>query len=151
MPIQAIPTASKRLRILGDEEIDALYGRPRFTPDERQEYFAFSPPELAALEQFRSHPSRLYSMLQLGYFKARQQFFVVDLREVDEDIRYLQEHYFPTTRFHAVEVTKVTRLKQQRVILGLCHYRYCDAAARQHLADKARQAARVCAKPVYIF
>jgi hypothetical protein len=28
MPIQAIPTASKRLRILGDEEIDALYGVP---------------------------------------------------------------------------------------------------------------------------
>src|SRR5262249_61723240 len=57
---------------LGDEEIDALYGRPRFTPDERQEYFAFAPAELAALGQFRSHPSGLYSLLQLGYFKARQ-------------------------------------------------------------------------------
>ena len=29
---------------------------PRFTPDERQEYFTFSPPELTALEQFHSHP-----------------------------------------------------------------------------------------------
>src|SRR5919201_5967845 len=106
MPVQAIPTTPKRLRILGDEDIDALYSRPRFTPDERQEYFAFSPPELAALEPFRSHSSRLYSMLQLGYFKARQQFFVIDLREVDEDIRYLQERYFAPTRFQAVEVTK---------------------------------------------
>jgi hypothetical protein len=101
MPVQAIPTIPKRLRILGDEEIDALYGRPRFTPDEQQEYFAFSPPELAALAQFHSRPSRLYSMLQLGYFKARQQFFVFSLREVDEDIRYLQEHYFPTARWDA--------------------------------------------------
>jgi TnpA family transposase len=151
MPVQAIPTTPKRLRILGDEEIEALYGRPRFTPDERQEYFAFAPPELAALEQFRSHPVRLYGMLQLGYFKARQQFFVFTLREVDEDIRYLQERYFASARFQAVEVSKVTRLKQQRVILGLCHYRYCDVAARQHLAAKAQQAARVCAKPVYIF
>jgi len=151
MPVQAIPTTPKRLRILGDEEIEALYGRPRFTPDERQEYFAFAPPELAALEQFRSHPSRLYCMLQLGYFKARQQFFIFNLPEVDEDIRYLQERYFAPARFHAVEVTKVTRLKQQRVILALCHYRYCDAMARQHIAAKARQAARVCAKPVYIF
>jgi hypothetical protein len=48
-------------------------------------------------------------------------------------------------------VSKGTRLKQQRVILGLCHYHCCDAAARQHLAAKAQQAARVCAKPVYIF
>jgi hypothetical protein len=70
MPVQAIPTASKRLRILGDEEIDALYGRPRFTPDERQEYFAFSPPELTALAQFHSHPSRLYAMLQLSWLRV---------------------------------------------------------------------------------
>ena len=43
MPVQAIPTTPKRLRILGEEGIDVLYGRPRFTPDERQEYFAFAP------------------------------------------------------------------------------------------------------------
>src|SRR5713101_10061077 len=104
MPVQVLPATPKRLRILGDEEIEALYGRPRFTSDERQEYFAFSPPELAALAQFSSRPSRLYSMVQLGYFKARQQFFVFRLREVDEDIRYLQERYFPTVRFHAVEI-----------------------------------------------
>ena len=73
MPVQAIPTTSKQLRILGDEEIDALYGRPRFTPDERLEYFAFTPPELAALEQFRSHPSRLYAMVQLGYLVLLQE------------------------------------------------------------------------------
>jgi hypothetical protein len=151
MPVQAIPTASKRLRILGDEEIDAFYGRPRFTPDERQEYFPFAPPELTALDQFHSHPSRLYAMLQLGYFKARQQFFLFSLPEVAEDIRYVQERSFSTARFHAVEIAKGTRLKQQRIILALCHSRHCDATARQHFATKAQQAARVCAKPVYIF
>ena len=40
----------KRLRILGAEEIDALNGEPRFTPEERQEHFTLSPPERAALE-----------------------------------------------------------------------------------------------------
>ena len=35
-------TTQKRLRILRDDEIDALYGRPRFTPEEREEYFALS-------------------------------------------------------------------------------------------------------------
>ena len=90
-------------------------------------------------------------MIQLGSLKARQQFFVFPRRKVDDDIRYLQERYFAPARFHAVEVSKVTRLKQQRVILGLCHYRYWDAPARQHLATKAQQAARLCAQPVYIF
>ena len=151
MPVPVIPTLPKRLRILGAEELDALYGRPRFTPEERQEYFTLSPPEKTALEQFHSLTSRLYYLLQLGYFKARQLFFVFSLHEVEEDVRYLQDHYFSTTPFHAEEISKVTRLKQQRVILALCNYRHCDAAARQQLAIKARQAARICAKPVYVF
>jgi hypothetical protein len=32
------PPQQKRLRILGEEEIAALYDRPHFTPDERAEY-----------------------------------------------------------------------------------------------------------------
>lgn len=45
----------------------------------------------------------------------------------------------------------MTRLRQQRVILTLCNYRTCKAEERRHLATKARQAARVCSKPVYVF
>ena len=131
--------------------MDALYGRLRFTPEERQEYFTLSPPEKAALEPFHSLTSRLYCLLQLGYFKARQLFFVFSLHEVEEDVRYLQDHYFSTAHFRAEEISKVTRLTQQRVILALCNYRSCDATARQQLAVKAQQAARVCAKPVYVF
>jgi hypothetical protein len=151
MPVPVIPTLPKRLRILGAEELDALYGRPRFTPEERQEYFTLSPPEKTALEQFHSLTSRLYYVLQLGYFKVCQLFFVFSLHEVGEDVRYLQDHYFSTTPFRAEEISKVTRLKRQRVILALCNYRHCDAAARQQLAIKTRQAARVCAKPVSVF
>src|SRR5712691_11799170 len=60
----------KRLQILGAEELEALYGLPRFTPEERQEYFALSPPDLAALAPLHSLQSRLYGILQLGYFRA---------------------------------------------------------------------------------
>jgi hypothetical protein len=40
-----------RLRILGDDEIQALYGIPHFTPEERLEYFSLSPTELTAMER----------------------------------------------------------------------------------------------------
>jgi len=43
MAVQTLPTSQRRLSILGDDEIDALYGRPYFTPDERVPYFALSP------------------------------------------------------------------------------------------------------------
>ena len=64
-----------RLRILSDDEIDALYGRPRFTQEERAEYFSLSPAEKAALEQLQFINAKMYFILQLGYFKARKHVF----------------------------------------------------------------------------
>jgi hypothetical protein len=32
----------KRMKILGDDEIEALYGRPHFTPAEQRQYFSLS-------------------------------------------------------------------------------------------------------------
>ena len=144
-------TTQKRLRILGDDEIQALYGRPRFTDDERLEYFALSPTEKATLEQLHSIKSRIYFILQLGYFKSHHMFFVFDLPDVEEDARYVQGHYFPDFQLDDLAITKVTRLRQQGLILKLFSYRSCDAEHRQALAAKARQAATVSAKPIYIF
>jgi TnpA family transposase len=141
----------KRLRILRDDEIHALYGRPRFTDDERLEYFALSPTEKATLEQLHSSKSRIYFILQLGYFKSHHMFFVFDLPDVAEDARYIQAHYCPDVQLDDLDITKVTRLRQQRLILALFRYRTCDAAQRQALVAKAQQAATVSVQPLYIF
>ena len=37
------------------------------------------------------------------------------------------------------------------MILELLNYRYCDTQERQTLQTKARQAARIFGKPVYVF
>ena len=123
----------KRLSILRDDEIHALYGRPHFTDDERLEYFALSPTEKATLEQLHSSKSRIYFILQLGYFKSHPMFFVFDLPDVAEDARYIQAHYCPDVQLDDLDITKVTRLRQQRLILALFRYRTCDAAQRQAL------------------
>jgi len=147
-----LPRPQKRLTILGADEIEALYGLPRFTPEERQEYFALSPADLAALAPLQSLPSRLYGILQLGYFRACHQFFLFRLHEVADDVRYLHMLYFPTlpAAFLDWTITKVTRLKQQRLILALCQYRLCDEEARRQLRTTAQHAARVSSKPVYL-
>ncbi|MEL6472395.1 MAG: DUF4158 domain-containing protein, partial [Cyanobacteria bacterium J06623_4] len=141
----------KRLQILGEEEIENLYGLPHFTPEEQAEYFTLSEREAAALEQFHTIRSRIYAILQLGYFKARHLFFSFDLDGIGEDAQYVQDRYFPDIELTEQPISKVTRLNQQRLILELCNYRLCDEAARQLLADKAAQAAGVCGKPVYVF
>jgi TnpA family transposase len=144
-------TTGVRLKILGDDEIESLYGRPHFTDDERLEYFVLMPTEKAALEQFHSSKSRIYFILQLGYFKSHHLFFVFDFSDVEEDARFVQRHYCPDFHLTDLEITKVTRLRQQGVILDLFHYRTCDVEQRQALAQKAQQAARISAKPVFVF
>jgi Domain of unknown function (DUF4158) len=95
----------KRLIILNRDEIEALYGRPRFTQEERGEYFSLSPAEQAALEQLRFINAKIYFILQLGYFKARNMFFVFEPQEAGEDIEFIRERYFPSFRDAAPEIT----------------------------------------------
>lgn len=151
MAKQTAALIQKRLHILGDDEIENLYALPHFTSDEQNEYFALSPREIATIEQLHSIKSRIYCILQLGYFKARHLFFVFSFSAVVADARYIQTRYFPEFELTEFEPTKVTRLKHQRLILDLCHYRACHEAERQALMSKAQQAAKVCGKPVYIF
>ena len=84
----------KRLRILAEDEIEAIYGKPRFTHEERTQYFSLSSAEQAALEELHSFKSRICFILQLGYFKARSLFFALDFQEVQEDAEYIRERYF---------------------------------------------------------
>jgi hypothetical protein len=44
----------KRLIVLEADEVEALYGRPRFSHEERVQYFALSPKERAVLDQLHS-------------------------------------------------------------------------------------------------
>jgi Domain of unknown function (DUF4158) len=149
MDVQTLDTTGRRRKILTADELDALYGRPTFTPEERLDYFALSQPEQEALKEFRTVKARVAFVLQLGYFKAKQIFVPCDLAETHEDLAYILAAYFPTTPLEDRRpLNKRTRLKQHHLILALCNYRNCDAQARQQLAAKARHAATVAAKSV---
>ncbi|NJR55398.1 MAG: Tn3 family transposase [Acaryochloris sp. CRU_2_0] len=142
---------TKRLKILGVEEIEALYERPCFTHEERVEYFTLSNEEETVLQQLHSNKSRLHFVLQLGYFKARHLFFFFYLGAVREDAKYIQEQYFPKTHLKNIDVSKGTRLRQQKLILELYNFQTCRSHERQKLEAKAQQAVRVDSRPLYVF
>ncbi len=144
--------AQNRLRILSADEIEALYGRPRFTPEERAQYFTLSQIENDLLLELRSVRSQTYFILQLGYFKAQHLFFIFNFHEVEEDANYILQKYFPHAKMGDLSsVNKRTWMRQRHLILKLCSYRNCNAEQRLKLAIKARQAAMVCSKPIYVF
>jgi hypothetical protein len=112
-------TTQRRLRILSDDEIQAIYRIPRFTPQERMEYFSLSPEELVVCEQLHSIQSRIYYILQLGYFKVCHMFFVFDEEDIYEDAEHIRQQYFPDFQIRKFSISKETRLKQQGLILEL--------------------------------
>ena len=87
--------ASRRLSILSTEEVDSLYGLPHFTEGERQIHFDLSPEEHETIDTSRTITAGVHLVLQLGYFKAKAQFFVVSLDHARPDIDHIVKRYFP--------------------------------------------------------
>lgn len=81
-------TYRKHLHILSKEEIEQLYALPAFDPDERPLYFGLNEREMLAIESMRGHFSKVFFILQLGYFKAKRLFFIFELSAVQADVEF---------------------------------------------------------------
>jgi TnpA family transposase len=141
---------SHRLAILTASEIDDLFGLPCFTDENRRLYFDLSAVEQEAARAY-TFTVAAHFVLQLGYFKAKQQFFVYEQEAVLKDLRHIVGRHFPDKDLARVKMpSKPTRLSQQRIILKLMRYRFCDNAAQQALERKALSSARLSAQPVFL-
>lgn len=83
----------KRLSILSEKEFQDIYGLPKFTNEEREIYFSLQTSEKIYLSSLRQSSSRIYFILQLGFFKAKRLFFNYTNKEVEKDIEYIIENY----------------------------------------------------------
>ena len=113
---------SKRLKILTTEEIRNIFDLPDFTSDERQQYFSLTSLEKDFLTNLRSISSKLYFILQTGYFKSRHQFFNFEFNQVKEDTECILQKYFPEQKINLEKikvVAKSTRLIHQNNILQI--------------------------------
>ncbi len=81
-----------RINLLSDAEIDALYAFPEFNEVEQSLYFEFTTQEINLAKQYRTLKVQVCFMRSLGYFKAKQQFFVFDLDSLDT--QYVLQKYF---------------------------------------------------------
>ncbi len=142
----------KRLKLLEAEEIKNLFSHPLFNLNDQEEYFSLSPSEQKALETFKTLPSKIIFILQLGYFKSHHLFFDVKLDEAQSDITYIVNRYFlGTTRPEDFYLTKKIRSKQKKSILSLCGYKIFCHNIHQKLELRAREAACISSHPLYVF
>jgi len=145
-------TTKERLRILDNQELYDLYGLPRFSFEDRCQYFTITDDEKVILSELKGLKSKVYFILQIGYFKARQMFFILRYDEIKEDIQHILSAYFLDENLLVdINVAKNTRLKQQARILELFGYQASNVAVRETLQQRANDVARISTKPIYVF
>ena len=104
-----ITTFSGHLQILDTEEIEDLYSIPDFAPEDRITFFTLAPEEFILMGTYRGVSSRVFFVLQLGYFKAKHQFFLFSFEKQAADTAFILKKYFPkANRKKLVEITKPT-------------------------------------------
>jgi len=116
-------TNLKRIYLLPEAEIADLYARPIFNPSEQQLYFELTQVELDTLAQFGTIKTKVHFILQLAYFKAKNQFFTFAFDDVRADVEYVQAKFFKKT--DGVFQGNITRQRinqQKQVILNLFDY-----------------------------
>lgn len=114
----------KRIQLLTASEIADLYDRPDFNEDERKLFFALTDAEKSVLHNYKNVRTRVYFILQLGYFKAKQQFFDFDFADARDDSAFILRVYFCKDDVQWEERISRDSLREQRKdILKLFDYR----------------------------
>jgi hypothetical protein len=116
---------NKRIHLLSSTEVEELYTRPEFNAYEQRLYFTLTQSERVALARFSNIKTRIYFILQLGYFKAKQQFFNFSLDDVRNDVLFIVNTYYSdaTLLQFTGSISREYSRKQRQTILSLFNYR----------------------------
>ncbi|WP_342269929.1 Tn3 family transposase [Rickettsia endosymbiont of Orchestes rusci] len=114
-----------RIILLSNAEIEELYSLPVFTEKDRETFFALSNSDHTLLLEYRTLKLKIYFILQLGYFRATQQFYNFNFEEILDDVTYLINRYFTQSQNTLTDKPYREKIKaQQNTILKL--HRYTD-------------------------
>ena len=84
---------SKRIYILGDDEIQHLYALPKLSLDEKDIFFTLNNAEMKVFEEMNAVATKIHFVLQYGYFKIKQRLFEYNYDSVKDDLEYINQRY----------------------------------------------------------
>jgi hypothetical protein len=143
---------NKRLTILSEAEKLALYGLPNFDDFQRIEFFALTDEERSLAFRRNGLLARIYCLLQIGYFKAKQAFFRFSLSDVPpDDIAFLLQRYFPgQAPILQQPLSAKEYYAQRKEIAALFGYRLWSDEDLPNLLNKASLLARMDVTPAFL-
>lgn len=151
LPLESL-SKTKRLRILTPVEMDDLYARPQLTEEQRICLFELDKNEQKILVSNISTASKVDSIIRLGYFKQKQQFFQFDLHEVLDDVNHIMERYFAPALLDKYSIGRAAKLNNQQWVLCMTGYKlFSQTQHNPTLISKAEKLCTLSVNPVFIF
>ena len=141
---------SERLSVLSDAEQEALYGLPDFDEGQQLEYLSLTEAELALAMSRPGLQTRVYCILHIGYFKAKQTFFRCQWGDIEEDIAFILSRYFHGEILEPGTITDHEHYTQRRLIAKLFEYRLWSGEFRPQLSQEAAQIVRRDVTPGFV-
>jgi TnpA family transposase len=140
----------KRLTILSEHEYQALYTLPQFNDTQRQYYFSLSPSQLKEIKLLQPS-SKLYFILQFGYFRARRQFFSFHFNRVKDDITFIMQIYFYDEPLPSKIPSRNIQSKIKKKILAFIQCNGSITEAKLILSKRAKELVQFCNNTKEIF
>jgi TnpA family transposase len=132
-----------RLSILSDEEIEDLYGIPKFDDEDRRELFTLDSRDQRYVKGLKDPASRINYVLQLGYFRDSQYFFSFSLQKVREDAWFVIHNLFPGEPFPKKACSRYQHYQNQERIRKNNGFSTCsDAVESRQILPLAEELAR---------
>src|SRR3990167_9684354 len=140
----------ERLNLLTDAEVSDLYSIPIFSDDnERNHFFTLSDEEHKLLEKYTGIKSKVYLIIQIGYFKAIQQFYKFSLDDVKDDVNFIIKKHYSSEEIDEKKLTgdlwKDHYRTQKADILKLYGYRKWSNALKKITIDQLEKL--ICIHP----
>lgn len=146
---------TQRLQILSDQEVLAIYGRPIFNEVEQRHYFSLTDVELAHLKlrtiKGKDTSSKLYFILQLGYFKAKHLFFQFNYINVINDVAFILNVYLPNDIIPTKLPTRKIQVSTRLTILGLLNFQDDLDKTSELILKKSHFLVQKTSNPLEIF
>lgn len=143
---------NKRIRVLKDEEYQQIYGLPTFSREEQEWFFELTQQERPIFDTAATPETKIDAILQLGYFKAKQNFFTWTFNSVQSDFDYIRQRYFDSIITTKTTIGRKAKYNNQQWVLSLFGYAlFSKEKHNELLSEKTINAARLSTDPLFIF
>ena len=137
-----------RINLLSNIQIEELYRIPDFNEQDTELFFNLSKDDNLLLARYKTIKIKIYFILQVGYFRATQQFYDFKLEDRSPEVTYIANRYFDYSPNEIIGKPHRTNIKlQQSLILELYSYKDWSNNLLEGVFDHLAELLRYYPKP----